>query len=99
MLSLAPLEPPVSLAAFSFSPAEVPPAAPLEELPEPVPPDASVPASVLAASLLDDPEEASLEPVADVVLFAEVDVEVVWAAACSADVSVGGMMLGVLLGT
>ena len=79
--------------AFSDSPADVPPAAPLsEELElssEPVPPDSPV-----------ELEDSSLPVVVGVVeVVAVVDVEVVSVASFSAEVSFGGVISGVLLGS
>jgi hypothetical protein len=78
--------------AFSDSPADVPPAALSEELElssEPVPPDSPV-----------EPEDSSLPVVVGVVeVVAVVDVEVVSVASFSADVSFGGVISGVLLGS
>jgi hypothetical protein len=88
------LEPPSE--AFSFS-AEVPPAAPPLEDPALSPLEDPAPVSPLPASPLEDSgEEPSLEVPLGVVDV--VEVEVVRAAAFSADVSVGGVMSGVLLG-
>lgn len=79
--------------AFSDSPADVPPAAPLsEELElssEPVPPDSPV-----------ELEDSSLPVVVGVLeVVAVVDVEVVSVASFSAEVSFGGVISGVLLGS
>ena len=79
--------------AFSDSPADVPPAALLSEdaelSSEPVPPDS--PAEL---------EDSLLPVVVGVVdVVAVVDVEVVSVASFSADVSLGGVISGVLLGT
>jgi len=88
------LEPP-SL-GFSFS-AAVPPAAPLFD-----PLELSLlEGSPLDSGLLASPLEGSEEEVAPEALLDVLDVvevEVVWAAAFSAEVSVGGVMSGVLLG-
>lgn len=94
--SLPALEPPPSLEAFSFS-AEVPPAAPPADPPELSLLEDSPPDSLLPASPLEDSEEEPA-PEAPLDVVDVVEVEVVWAAAFSADVSVGGMMFGVLLG-
>jgi hypothetical protein len=98
------LAPPVGLAspvplvlslAFSFS-AEVPPAAPPAVDPLELSLfDGSPLDSLLGASSLEDP----VEEVAPDVPLDVVDVDVVCAEAFSAEVSVGGMMSGVLLGT
>jgi hypothetical protein len=80
----------VSLLAFSFSSAGAPPDAPV-----------SLELSLLAASSppseCSPPDDSSLLVLE--VLVAVVDVEVVWTAAFSALVSVGGVISGVLLGT
>lgn len=79
---------------FSDSPADVPPAALLSEEPElssePVPPDSPV-----------ELEDSSLPVVVVgvVEVVAVVDVEVVSVASFSAEVSFGGVISGVLLGT
>jgi hypothetical protein len=82
---------------FSFSPAEVPPPAALD------PPEDSLEDSPPVSLLLDPPEDSEedpspVAPVAPVELVEVVEVEVVWTAAFSAEVSVGGVMSGVLLG-
>lgn len=85
----------VSLAgAFSFSPAAAPPwgVASLE------PPPADD-ASLLGASLSEELVEALSPAVPVEVLVDVVDVDVVWTAALSALVSVGGVISGELLGT
>jgi hypothetical protein len=85
--------PPLELSAlFSFS-AAVPPPVPLEAPPL----EASSPVSFLLLSPLDD--AASPEVLVVPVELVEVEVEVVWTAAFSMLVSVGGVMSGVLLGT
>ena len=77
---------------FSFSPAEVPPAGELVAEPPPALED-SEPASLLLASLLEDPVDAAPDEVlVDVV-------DVMTPAAFSALVSVGGMISGVVFGT
>lgn len=79
---------------FSDSPAEVPPAALLSEdsdfSSEPVPPDSPV-------ELEDSSPPVVVVGVVDVL--AVVDVDVVSVASFSADVSLGGVISGVLLGT
>jgi hypothetical protein len=83
---------------FAFSPAEVPPAAPLFADPLELSLLEGSPDSLLGVSPLEaSEEELSLDVPLDVVDV--VDVEVVWIAVFSADVSVGGVMSGVLLGT
>ncbi len=82
-----------SEAAFSDSPAEVPPAALLSEdselSSEPVPPDSPL-----------EPDDSSLPVLVGVVELVDVvDVEVVSVASFSAEVSLGGVISGVLLGT
>ncbi len=86
-------------AAFSFSPADAPPEA-LDSL-EPAPLGDPALLSLFALSLPEDSEEvlSPVVPVVPVVLVDVVEVEVVWMAAFSALVSVGGVMLGVLFGT
>jgi hypothetical protein len=86
----------LSPAAFSFSPAEVPPAAPPAPLVLSLLAGASFD-SLFSASPLDSGVE--LSPVAVVDVVDVVAVEVVCAAAFSAVVSVGGVMSGVLFGT
>src|SRR5271167_2814629 len=83
----------VSLEAFSFSPAEVPPA---EELLEPPGLEDSPPVSLFAASPPDDSVEVP-SPELPVDVLDVVEVEVVWAAAFSAEVFTGGVISGVLL--
>lgn len=89
-LSLPPEEADFSEEAFSDSPADVPPAAPLS-LEEELSLD-SPPSSVLE----DDP--VPLVPVVPVAVVAVVEVEVVSVASFSAEVSLGGVISGVLLG-
>ncbi len=100
-----PEPPPVALLPEPAPPAVDPPAAELPLLPEEPLPEAPVPplAPLLAGSSVEPPDSlAPVEPEA-LVLEPEEVVEVVdTAAACasfSIEVFVGGMMLGVLLGT
>jgi len=79
---------------FSFSPAEAPP----EELDSLELPPLEGASSDFGVSLEEEPDE-ELSPDVLFVLVDVVEVEVVWTAAFSALVSVGGMMSGVLLGT
>jgi hypothetical protein len=88
-LSLPPEDDDFSEDAFSDSPADVPPEASLS--PDELSLD-SPPSSVLE----DDP--VPLAPVVPVAVVAVVDVEVVSVASFSAEVSLGGVISGVLLG-
>ena len=75
----------------------MPPAAlPPPEPPEPAPLEDS-PDSLLGSPLEDSEDEVA--PVAPLAAVEVVEVEVDWAAAFSAEVSVGGVMSGVLAGT
>jgi hypothetical protein len=91
-LLASPVPEPAFSVAFSFSPAEVPPAGELVAEPPPAFADSEL-ASLLLASLPEDPLEAApVDVLVDVV-------EVMTPAAFSALVSVGGMISGVVLGT